>query len=122
MPKKKLYFRAYKSQNIPNAKRNRRNPTALERKLWFEVLETLPQKFYWQRSIGSYIVDFYCPEANLIIEVDGDSHFTPEGQSRDGQRTAYLESLGLRLVRFTNLEVAENLEGIHDRIVQILAA
>lgn len=120
MPKKNLYFRPYKTQNIPHAKRNRRDPTPLERKLWFEVLETLPQKFYWQRSIGNYIVDFYCPEAQLVLEVDGDSHFTPEGQLRDAERTAYLKAQGLRLLRFTNLEVAENIEGVYQQVAKAL--
>jgi len=57
-------------------------------------------------------VDFYCPKLKLVIEVDGDSHFQENAPEQDSMRTATLESYGLRVVRFTNADVLENLEGV----------
>lgn len=91
--------------------------TPAEKKLWY-LLKTLPLKFRRQRPIGKYIVDFYCAQAKLVVEVDGESHFTPEGQAHDTERTAYLERQGLRILRFSNAEVMENLEGVHQQIMR----
>jgi len=68
--------------------------------------------FRRQTPVGPYIADFYSPKHRLIIEIDGDSHFTPDGLEYDAERTAFLEGLGLRVIRFTNAEVKTNLEGV----------
>jgi very-short-patch-repair endonuclease len=75
-------------------------------------------KFRRQHDIGHYIVDFYCPERQLVIELDGESHFTNDEQAYDQIRDAYLQGLGLRVLRFTNVQVVENLEGVYDIIKQ----
>ena len=62
-------------------------------------------KFRRQFGIGSYVVDFYCSSLKLIVEIDGDSHFTPEGVAHDLERTTFLEGHGFRVIRFTNDEV-----------------
>ncbi len=67
-------------------------------------------KFRRQASIGKYIVDFYCPEKKLVIEVDGDSHSGNE--TYDKQRQKYIESFGIRFLRFTNIDIFETLEGV----------
>ncbi len=63
-----------------------------------------------------YIVDFYCPEKKLIVEIDGDSHYLPRTKERDTKRTQYLESLGYTVLRYTNTEVTESLDGVMKNI------
>ena len=98
----------------------RRESSPAERKLWFEFLRDRPEKFTRQKPLGAYIADFYCSKLRLVIEVDGDSHFTQSGERYDAQRTAVLESKGLRLLRFTNLEVMEQFESVCERIRDLL--
>jgi very-short-patch-repair endonuclease len=94
----------YNQKLIPRAREMRKNQTASEQLLW-QVLRTLPYKFRRQRPFGHFIVDFYCPAVKLVVEVDGDSHFTDEAKAYDAERTAYLQGLGLLVVRFTNIDV-----------------
>jgi very-short-patch-repair endonuclease len=99
----------------------RRELTPAERKLWFEFLSTHPEKFSRQKPLLRYIADFYCARARLAIELDGDSHFIAAGQRYDEQRAADLASLGIRIVRFTNLEVKAQFESVCARIDEALA-
>ena len=89
----------------------RRDPSPAERKLWYEFLSGLPVKFTRQKPLGHYIADFYCANARLVIEVDGDSHFSEDGVRYDTLRTLHLKSEGIRVLRFTNIEVMEEFEG-----------
>ena len=73
-----------------------------------------------QRPIGHYIVDFYCASSKLVVELDGAQHYTAEGKARDAVRTAFLESLGLRVIRFENREVRQNLAGVALKIASHL--
>ena len=75
-------------------------------------------QFRRQYSIGSYIVDFYCPQIKLVIEVDGDSHFVDGADSYDRNRQAIIESLGISFLRFTNRDVYERLEGVINTILE----
>lgn len=70
------------------------------------------RKFRRQHSIGDYIMDFYCPAAKLCIELDGDAHFTTAGNEYDTERTAYLNSNGIRVLRYENLEVLNFQENV----------
>jgi len=99
----------------------RREATPAERKLWYEFLSYLPEKFTRQKPLGSYIADFYCSGARLVIEIDGDSHFSAESERRDSARTAALAGLNVRVIRFTNLEVREQFEAVCLRIQKTLA-
>ena len=72
--------------------------TPQERRLWYQFLRTYPVKIYKQRIIGSYIVDFYCASAKLVIEIDGSQHFEEQGLAYDAERTSYLESFTLLLL------------------------
>ena len=83
----------------------RKNATPQENKLWYQMLRTYPVRFNRQRVIGDYIVDFYCDKANLVVELDGSQHFEEKGISADRERDEYLESLGLKILRFSNLDI-----------------
>ena len=77
-------------------------------------------KFNRQKPLGEYIVDFYCHEHRLVIEIDGDTHGEESAQRKDQTRTQFLESKGLRVVRFTNPDVANNIEGVMLQLKQII--
>ena len=87
---------------LEKAKSLRREMTPHERKLWYLFLRTYPVKIYKQRIIGSFIVDFYCAQAKLVIEIDGSQHYDKSGIAHDAERTAYLESFGLKVLRYSN--------------------
>ena len=99
----------------------RRNMTPQERKLWYLFLRSYPVKFYRQRIIGPYIVDFYCASAKLIIEIDGSQHYAEPGEQRDFERSQFLRSFCLKVLRFTNPEVDQSFEAVCaeiDRVIQ----
>jgi very-short-patch-repair endonuclease len=77
-------------------------------------------QFYRQRIIGEYIVDFYCPKANLIIELDGGQHFSEEGMYKDTKRDEYMKKQGYNVLRFSDREVFKNLQGILEKIYETL--
>ena len=110
------YFLPYNPQLVARAREMRKNPTIAERKLW-EYLRNFPVKFWRQKPINNFIVDFYCPKLKLVIEVDVDSHFTDSGLVYDEERTRILEGYGLRVIRFTNDEVLQNFEGVCEQIM-----
>jgi very-short-patch-repair endonuclease len=95
----------------------RNNATQPEQKLWAVLRgKQLGVKFRRQHGIGHYIVDFYCPQCKLVIEVDGDSHYTDAAQKYDEQRDTYLQQLGLQVLRFTNEEINRNIAGVYEAI------
>lgn len=101
----------------------RKNMTLEERTLWYQYLRAYPLQWNRQKVIGPYIVDFYCKRAGLIVELDGSQHYDPATMAYDRERTAYLNSLGYTLIRFTNTDVKTNLSGVCaviDRTVQNL--
>jgi very-short-patch-repair endonuclease len=100
----------------------RRDPSPAERKLWYEFLRDHPVKFTRQKPLGHYIADFYCASRQLVIEVDGDSHFTESGDLYDERRTAALKAEGIRVLRVTNPEVMEQFEGVCRQIQGALDA
>jgi very-short-patch-repair endonuclease len=110
----------YTKKLIPRARKMRSIPTRTERKLWYEFLRHLPCRVRRQCPLEGYIADFYIHEYRLIIEVDGKSHCTEEAQTYDAHRTAILESLGLRVVRFTNDEVTYRFSSVCSQIQSIL--
>ena len=100
----------------------RKNMTDAERLLWSKLRRKQLRdcQFYRQRIIGSYIVDFYCPKAKLIIEVDGSQHYDKEGKKKDKAREDYLNKLGMKILRILDTEVFKNLEGVIERIYGML--
>ncbi len=114
MPSKKRPRKHPYSPLLKNKSRKLRNqPSPAEKRFW-NFLREMPFyesiTFNRQKTIGSYIVDFYCHQFRLVIEVDGDSHGQSLTQSKDVERTEFLESQGLTVLRFTNAEVEENIE------------
>ena len=101
---------------VAKARKLRRNSTDVERRLWHRIRDKQIDEFRFrrQRPIGRYIVDFICLEAKLIVELDGGQHATSD--EYDKSRTAFLESLGYRVVRFWNNEVTENMDGVLQRL------
>lgn len=77
-------------------------------------------KFRRQYSIGNYVVDFYCPKLKLVIEIDGDSHFTLDAIKYDNTRTNFIKSVGIRIIRFTNLDIKYNIEQVLLEIIKTL--
>ncbi len=84
--------------------------TIAEQKLWKNYLKNFKYRVLRQRPIDHFIVDFYCPNLKLVIEIDGDSHYTKDAIIYDQARTEKLESYDLRIIRFTNQEVLHNFE------------
>ena len=99
-----------------NAKALRKNMTKEERHLQYDFLKTLPTTVHRQKVIGKYIVDFYIAEAKLVIELDGSQHFEAEEQGTDAQRDAYLQTLGLTVLRYANSDVNRNFTGVCEDI------
>jgi len=110
----------YNKKLIGNSRALRKNMTKEERHLWYDYLKLLPITVRRQKVIGTYIVDFYIAEAKLVIELDGSQHFEESGQEKDAQRDAYLESLGLTVLRIPNNAVTENFRGVCEKISQLL--
>ena len=107
---------------LSNARELRREMTKEEKRLWYLFLRECPVKFYKQKIIGCYIVDFYCHKAKLIIELDGSQHYEEQGIAYDSVRSAYLESLGLRILRIPNNEVMKNFDGVCEAIFEEIKA
>ena len=102
----------YNKNLIPRAKELRKNATSQENELWYKFLRHYPIRFQRQKTIGQFIVDFYCHEAKLAIELDGSQHFTPEGVTHDEVRTAAIETTGVTVLRFTNREIDSHFSAV----------
>ena len=112
-------FLPYNKNLTALARENRNNPTKAESKIWREVLrkrQFAEYKFLRQKPIGGYIVDFYCSELQMVIEIDGDSH--AETEEYDRERTKFLNALELHVVRYTNDEIIRNIEGVYADLIQ----
>jgi very-short-patch-repair endonuclease len=98
--------------------------TGPEARLWSRLRARQLQglKFRRQHGIGPYIVDFYCPEQSFVIEVDGDSHADADQIMKDKQREAYMQSLGLRIIRYINDDIVKNLDGVLEDLVERLSS
>lgn len=99
-----------------NAQTLRKNLTKEEAHLWYQFLCRYPLRFRRQYVIGNYIVDFYCHQAKLVVELDGSQHCSPEEADHDQARTNDLESMGLRVIRFSNLDVMRRFRDVCEAI------
>ena len=86
--------------------------TKEERHLWYDFLKEYPVKFQRQKVLGHYIVDFYCAEAKLVIELDGSQHYDQSGMRKDDERTNFLKGYDLSVIRIPNNEVFNNFRGV----------
>ena len=102
--------------HTPRAQELRRNMTPQEKYLWYDFLSQYPVRFRRQLTFGRFIVDFYCAKAKLVIELDGGQHYVGNGPAYDAERTAYLEGLGLHVLRFTNNEVDREFRAVCEAI------
>ena len=94
----------------------RHKMTPMEKKLWYSFLRTYPVKMYKQRPIRTFVADFYCPLARLVIELDGSQHYTEQGKAYDEERSSIMEGYGVEVLRFTNLEVDREFDAVCERI------
>ena len=101
---------------VSNARNLRKNMTKEERHLWYDFLRSYPIKFLRQKILGKYIVDFYCAEAKLIVELDGSQHYEIREMEYDTERTVYLEQYGIQVLRIPNNEVNQNFSGVCEYI------
>ena len=102
------------------AKKLRKNMTKPERHLWYDFLSKRPEKWYRQKIIGNYIVDFYCEAFKLVIELDGSQHYEENAREYDKNRSTFLESMGNKVIRFTNTDIASRFDSVCESIVQTL--
>lgn len=100
------------SRLIDNAQKLRREMTKEERHLWYDFLKQLPITVNRQKTISPYIVDFFCAQARLVIELDGGQHGSVENRRKDHARDEYLRGLGLTVVRYTNDQINRNFSGV----------
>jgi very-short-patch-repair endonuclease len=103
-------------------KQLRENLTSAEALLWVNLKNSQLEgkKFRRQHGIGPFFVDFYCPECRVAVELDGEGHLSITGAEADQKRTEFLERFNVRVVRFENRDVFENLEGVLETIRRAL--
>lgn len=102
----------YERGLIDHARKLRKDATKQERRLWYDFLRNYPVRFQRQKAIGNYIVDFYCHSAKLVVEIDGSQHFEDDTKAYDQDRTHYLEQQGLKVLRFTNMDIDRHFESV----------
>ena len=94
------------------ARQLRREQTREEARMWYQFLSKYPCRFRRQYVIGNYIADFYCHKAKLVVELDGSQHYDAKAKACDGRRTNYMESQGIMVLRFTNLDVQQQFRSV----------
>ena len=110
----------YNKKLVANAKVLRKNMTREERHLWYDFLKKLPITVKRQYNIEDYIVDFYVASKKTVIEVDGTQHMMPEGKCADEKRDQVLAKWGIRVLRYTNIDINHNFDGVMQDILQKL--
>ena len=105
---------------VSNARNLRREMTKEERHLWYDYLRHHPVKFRRQAVLGKFIADFYCAKAKLVIELDGSQHYEPENRQADQNRTEYLETFGVTVIRIANTDVMRNFRGVCEYIDNLI--
>ncbi len=102
------------------SQRLRKEMTAEEKQLWYQFIKKLPYTFHRQKVIGHYIVDFYCARAMLAIELDGTQHYEDAGKSADIERDAYLRSMGITVLRYSNRQINQEFSSVCEDILRCL--
>jgi very-short-patch-repair endonuclease len=116
-------MREYDPKLRQAARELRKNMTDAERLLWSKLRKKQLKglMFTSQKPLGGYIVDFYCYKANLVVEVDGSQHYSSEGIEYDKVRDECLKNQELKVLRFTNIDVLENIDGVIEVIERNLS-
>ena len=114
----------YKPKLKNTARTLRKNMGDSELKLWSRIRrkQIFGLQFYRQRPIGNYIVDFYCPKAELVLEVDGLQHMNKLAIQKDKYRGSYLKQQGVKVLRFDNLQVLKQLDAVVEKVCQTAAS
>ncbi len=113
----------YNDPDLKSLRRTlRRNQTEAERILWSELRDRrlLGYKFFRQYGVGRYILDFYCTSARLAIELDGSHHGQKKQRLKDRERTYFLEECSIKVIRFWNYEIYQNIAGVIEAILDEL--
>lgn len=108
----KRLFTGYDKKLKSRADELRKNMTQQEWNLWYFYLRNHRLKWYRQRIIDRFIVDFYCHAAKLVIEIDGKQHYTEQGIVYDTERTQVLQGYGLKVLRYTNQQLVDNFQDV----------
>lgn len=108
----KRLFTGYDKKLKSRADELRKNMTQQEWNLWYFYLRNHRLKWYRQRIIDRFIVDFYCHPAKLVIEIDGKQHYTDQGIVYDTERTQVLQGYGLKVLRYTNQQLECNFQEV----------
>ena len=112
--------RIHNKENVALARELRKNLTKEEKHLWYEYLKPYRQTFgiafTKQKVIGNYIVDFYCPKANLAIELGGSQHYEEDALFYDAKRTEYLNRHGIVVLRYSNRDIHTRFKEVCDDI------
>lgn len=108
--------RKHNTKLTPTARMLRKSMTKEERRLWYDFLRSYPVRFLRQKVIDNYIVDFYCHDARLVIELDGSQHYSESGMLKDKIRTERIEERDLTVVRIPNNEIDKNFNGVCEYI------
>jgi very-short-patch-repair endonuclease len=96
----------------------RNNATKQENYLWYKFLRNIKPQWNRQRIVGIYILDFYCHKMKLAIELDGSQHYaTDRAMDYDENRTIFLNTFGIKVLRFTNVEIDKNFNGVCETII-----
>ena len=106
----------YNGSLIKNARSLRKASTRHEKHLWYDFLNKYPIRFQRQKTIGNFIVDFYCHKAKLIVELDGSQHYMDKAIEDDARRTDILSKNGLKVLRFSNTDIDKNFKGVCETI------
>lgn len=111
-----------KKELLEKRKALRNNATQAEKYLWQELKNSqiFNKKFRRQHSVDNYILDFYCPEIRLAIELDGEHHYEEEQKEYDKKRTEYLNEVGIKVIRFRNTDVIFGRDDIVKEIKRVI--
>ena len=112
----------YEQENISRAQELRKNATPQENRLWYDFLSKYEIRFQRQKAIDHFIVDFYCHQAKLVIEIDGSQHYTDNGWRKDEFRTEILQGYNLQVIRFSNDMIDTNFQGVCQYIDKVVKA
>ena len=106
------------SKLTDNAQSLRKNMTKEERHLWYDFLKTLPLTVNRHKVSGNYIVDFYIASSKIVIEIDGSQHYEDSGRENDTKRDAFLNDSGIKVLRYSNLDINQRFDSVCEDILQ----
>ena len=110
--RRRVFMLKYNGELTILARNLRKNMTKEECKLWYNYLRNCKCRFLRQKIIDNYIVDFYSPKKQIVIELDGGQHYEDTAKQKDQERDSYLKSLGLTVLRYTNVDINKNFEDV----------